>query len=697
MSRAKYPKTFKSLIRSLFELLGSMRFAVSLLTLVCVVSVIGTVLPQHEAEVAYLDRFGVFWFEVLRRFSVDSIYNATWFLVVMGFLVVSTVICLIRNVPKMLRDMRNFREYMREQSIRAFPHRHYIDSERSLENLQQNITAWLSKEGYRYKIRSEAPAGMMIAAKKGTSNRWGYIFAHLAIVVVCLGGLLDSELPLHTQIWLDGKRPIPEEARFRNEVPPSAIFAPSNMSFRGNVSVSEGAEADFALLDVDGNRYLQSLPFDVHLNKFIIEYYEYNGMPKRFASDVTITDYKTGRKYDEVIEVNHPFTLHGITLYQSSFHDGGSILDLIGYNIVSPDNKPFDLKMTVGETKQLDVQVGDRQLTYQITMDDFRPLNIENFGDPDVQKDLEKNWSHNVMAVTGSAAKKKSDNVRNVGPSFTYSIRDASNQSVRFQNYMLPIVGLESLPVFLLGVQGPNGVSYIRIPMDKKGGMDLFLTLRASLDNPTKRQAAVDAFVKKNQLDGIPNKDLARLASVALEVFAQRGFVGINDYIEGKGLPAEQRLPDHLKDAMRSILQNYLVFTMVELTNDARQQLGMSVIDASDQAQLIDQAKWLDLAMLGLSDLTQYPSPIFFKLKTFKHVQGSVLQATRSPGQWWVYLGCVMLAFGVFAMFYIRERRIWIWLKNSPQQTISLAMTSPKRTLDFEQEFQRLCRDFEQL
>ena len=45
---------------------------------------------------------------------------------------------------------------------------------------------------------------------------------------------------------------------------------------------------------------------------------------------------------------------------------------------------------------------------------------------------------------------------------------------------------------------------------------------------------------------------------------------------------------------------------------------------------------------------------------------------------------------GVFAMFYIRDRRIWIWVK--PQDGgsgILAAMTSQKRTLDFNQEFER--------
>ena len=101
-------------------------------------------------------------------------------------------------------------------------------------------------------------------------------------------------------------------------------------------------------------------------------------------------------------------------------------------------------------------------------------------------------------------------------------------------------------------------------------------------------------------------------------------------------------------------------------------------------------AVWSRLAVAALSDLTVYPAPVFLSLADFKHVQASVFQVSRTPGKRAVYLGSLLLVLGVFAMFYIRDRRIWIWVK--PQDGgsgILAAMTSQKRTLDFNQEFER--------
>ncbi|MDP3326137.1 MAG: cytochrome c biogenesis protein ResB, partial [Hydrogenophaga sp.] len=48
----------------LVELVSSMRFAISLLTVICIASVIGTVVKQHEPLNNYVNQFGPFWADV---------------------------------------------------------------------------------------------------------------------------------------------------------------------------------------------------------------------------------------------------------------------------------------------------------------------------------------------------------------------------------------------------------------------------------------------------------------------------------------------------------------------------------------------------------------------------------------------------------------------------------------------------------
>src|SRR3546814_12388027 len=107
----------------------------------------------------------------------------------------------------MVRDARSFREYIRASSIRAFHHRVESSSENEAAESLSRIQQWLRQQGYKYKSRQDGDS-TLIAAKKGSFNRLGYIFTPGAIVIVLLGGLLDSQMPIRVQIWLGLKQPI---------------------------------------------------------------------------------------------------------------------------------------------------------------------------------------------------------------------------------------------------------------------------------------------------------------------------------------------------------------------------------------------------------------------------------------------------------------------------------------------------------
>ena len=102
-------------------------------------------------------------------------------------------------------------------------------------------------------------------------------------------------------------------------------------------------------------------------------------------------------------------------------------------------------------------------------------------------------------------------------------------------------------------------------------------------------------------------------------------------------------------------------------------------------------------AVLSLSDSFFYPAPLLLELADFKQVQASVFQVARAPGKTLVYIGAVLLIVGVFAMLYIRERRLWVWIAPGSSPTgrraepmSAVAMSTTRRTLDADAEFERI-------
>jgi cytochrome c biogenesis protein len=98
------------------------------------------------------------------------------------------------------------------------------------------------------------------------------------------------------------------------------------------------------------------------------------------------------------------------------------------------------------------------------------------------------------------------------------------------------------------------------------------------------------------------------------------------------------------------------------------------------------------MATNALSDSFLYGAPVFLQLDDYTEVKASVFQVTKSPGKSVVYLGCLFLVLGVFAMFYIRERRLWIWIKDGGEGASHalMAMSTQRKTLDFHKEFEEL-------
>jgi cytochrome c biogenesis protein len=76
-----------------------------------------------------------------------------------------------------------------------------------------------------------------------------------------------------------------------------------------------------------------------------------------------------------------------------------------------------------------------------------------------------------------------------------------------------------------------------------------------------------------------------------------------------------------------------------------------------------------------------------------------VFQVARAPGQTLVYIGCALLILGVFMMLYVRDRRLWVWIQpaapdaaapDTTRTRITTALSSTRRTLDGDREFERL-------
>src|ERR1700744_1527687 len=134
-------KSSNRVTRSTIELLSSMRFAIALLVILSIASIIGTVLTQDDPYPNYVNQFGPFWADIFRALSLYTVYSSWWFMLILGFLMVSVSLCVIRNAPKMLADVKSWKDKVREGSLRAFHHK----GEFAVGSSRKQATATLAK------------------------------------------------------------------------------------------------------------------------------------------------------------------------------------------------------------------------------------------------------------------------------------------------------------------------------------------------------------------------------------------------------------------------------------------------------------------------------------------------------------------------------------------------------------------------
>ncbi|TSA49972.1 MAG: cytochrome c biogenesis protein ResB [Nitrosomonadales bacterium] len=635
-----------------------MRFAVSLLTLLGVASIIGTVLKQNEPYANYVVQFGQFWFGLFEQLGLYDVYHSVWFLGILLFLVASTGLCIYRNAPLMLREIRAYREHATEVSLRSFKHREEYFTALPAEETGRRLQAYLAARGFRFR-RELRGDGLLFAAKAGSYQRLGYIFTHVAIVIICIGGLMDGNVPFKVQELLGYKkietRDIPQ-----SQVPQESRLSVANLSFRANMTVPEGAQGDVAFLRMKDGYLVQELPFAIALEHFRIQHYA-TGQPKSFESDVVILDKELRQPLRRTISVNHPLIYKGIAIYQSDFQDGGSKLDFKVWPLLTAGSESGTLEGRVFR----EVAVGADKSAMTVELNDFRLFNVLN--------------------LTADGKGKPT----NVGPSAIFKVRDSQGQAHEYMNYMQPMT-LDGRSYYVSGMRGTQSEDYryLRLPADDEGSLQGFMRLRAVMFDPelgplVARRLSAKALqgeAVSGELRGKFESSVEQL----LKTFAQGGFTRTAQSIE-QAVPAAER--EKAAQANLKILDS----ATLEAYSLSRERAGKPAAAPDENTQ-----HFLRDSLNAMSDFFFYGAPFYLQLEQFEQHQASGFQLTRSPGKNLVYSGSVLLVLGIFAMIYIRERRVWLLVKPA-QQRVLFAMASNRRTRDLDAEFAAYRAELQQL
>ena len=641
----------------LFEFLGSMNLAITLLVMLSIASVIGTILQQNQTFQSYIIKFGPFWHEVYNSLSLYDVYGAAWFMLVLLFLLVSTGVCVTRHTPIFVKDMKQFSENLSLNALKHQPN-HASFSMASSKIDAEKAQAFLKEEGFRTRVKTYQDGSVTVAGLKGRLNRLGYFFSHISIIIICIGALMDGNLYLKAAEIFGDLKPETRNVSL-DKVDPNSWLSPANFSYRGNVNISEGQSADVLFLPYDDGYLVQQLPFKIEVKAFRLDYYD-NGMPKSYESDILLYADELEQPLEKTIEVNHPLYYKNFAIYQSSFGDGGSLLDLNVYALAAPSINKTRIESAVFENETLTTPVGK----FRVEFTDFK--------------------LHNIVPRDEEDAKATGHKMINNGPSVLFKVRNEQGKAWEYENYMIPNKQ-ENRWFFMSGVREAvaDPFRYLFIPADAQRSKQRFFDFLALINDTQAIDRVLRAsYPKPQDLEQRTYETHIQLFKQLIMLFRQSGFDGISRFIE-QNVPQEQQA-------------RVAEFYFAQLANGL-QTLYLHILE-KEEAVLDEQGNisaenqlWFEDALTAIASLHRYGPPMFFELTNFKQIQSTGLQITKSPGKDVVYFGSVLLIMGVFFMFYVRQRRVWIHLAaNDGNTNVTIAGKDNKKLPETDAEFEEL-------
>jgi cytochrome c biogenesis protein len=322
-------------LNGLWKAFASLKLTIVLLLTLAATSIIGTLIPQNESAVAYVQAFGEFGFRLFTLLGVFDMYHSWWFRSLILLLTVNIVVCSIDRLQltwKIIfvrRPNFNIDRFRRLKRQEAFTAATIPDQ---LKDIYPSIVA----RPFRYHRVEDTAEGFAIYAESGRWTRLGVYVVHFSVVLLLIGGLIGS------------------------------IFG-----FDGFVNIPEGETAQ--TIQLRNSPQKRRLDFEVRCDDFNVTFYD-TGAPKEFRSSLTIL--KEGKAvYQKDIIVNDPLQYEGIRFFQASY--GSLPPNEVMLNFTSKaTGMIYSQKATIGKEIVIPENLGTLSLKQFTRAADFRGQNI---------------------------------------------------------------------------------------------------------------------------------------------------------------------------------------------------------------------------------------------------------------------------------------------------------------------------------
>ncbi|MBW2471101.1 MAG: cytochrome c biogenesis protein ResB [Deltaproteobacteria bacterium] len=264
---------------SFWDFFASVKLALFCFFTLAIASILGTIIPQGEESIFYIQKYGEQMAEVFRLLDVPNMYSSWWFVSLLSLFSINLIVCSIERLPTVWKLVTMDNLATNINRLEKMTPRMRYGSSNQMQEVAAGVEQTLSSSGWK-PSRREREGGIMLFAQKSPWVRFGVYIVHFSILVIFAGSIIGT-------------------------------FFGS----KGSIMIREKATTSQFFKFSDNER--QPLDFSIRVNDFQLTYYD-TGAPKEYRSDLTVIDGGQEVLHKSIV-VNDPLDYKGYMFYQSSY------------------------------------------------------------------------------------------------------------------------------------------------------------------------------------------------------------------------------------------------------------------------------------------------------------------------------------------------------------------------------------------
>ena len=275
----KVKNTRVAFVDKIWGVFTSLKLVITLLLVLSVLSVIGTVIEQNKPIQQYYNLFKPETVDLFAKLGLLDMYHSWWFTACLALLALNIIACTMERYPFIMRGMKKQGFVLDEKIEAGLTNVATLKYHLETETVESRITSIVGKNFSARPVVTEAENARHFFYEKGRYTRLAFFLTHLSVLVIFIGAIAGS------------------------------LFG-----FKGYVNINEG-ELVSGVETRRGDH--KRFNFSVKCNSFQVDFYP-NGAPKDYRSDLSVI--RDGKEVArKTIRVNDPLDFEGISFYQSSY------------------------------------------------------------------------------------------------------------------------------------------------------------------------------------------------------------------------------------------------------------------------------------------------------------------------------------------------------------------------------------------